>query len=336
MTVTDRILLTHGSGGKTAHRLIEEVFLAAFDNPMLAAMEDSATAEFSGRLAFTTDGFVVHPIFFPGGDIGKLAVCGTVNDLAMAGAEPLYLSLGLIIEEGLPVADLRRVVESVAATAREAGVSIVTGDTKVVHRGKADALFITTAGVGRVRDGVTISSAAAKPGDRILINGTIGDHGIAVVSQREGLTFGGDVKTDCAPLGGLVADMLAVCPDIRCLRDPTRGGVATTLNEIADRSAVGIRLEEGALPVTPVVAGACEMLGFDPLYVANEGKVLAVVPGDAADAVLTAMRAHRYGADAAIIGEVTATDPGRVTLRTQLGTTRIVEILTGDLLPRIC
>ncbi len=332
----DRILLTHGSGGKTAHRLIEEVFLAAFDNPMLAAMEDSATAEFSGRLAFTTDGFVVHPLFFPGGDIGKLAVCGTVNDLAMSGADPLYLSLGLIIEEGLPVADLRRVVDSIAATAKEARASIVTGDTKVVHRGKADGLFITTAGVGRVRDGVTISSSAARPGDKILLNGTVGDHGIAVVSQREGLSFGGDVRTDCAPLGALVATMLEICPSIRCLRDPTRGGVATTLNEIAGRSAVGIRLEEDAIPLRPVVASACEMLGFDPLYVANEGKVLAVVPAEAADAVLGAMRAQPYGEDAAIIGEVTADDPGRVILTTRLGTTRIVEMLTGDLLPRIC
>ena len=334
--MTERILLTHGSGGKTAHRLIEEVFLAAFDNPMLAAMEDSATAEFSGRLAFTTDGFVVHPLFFPGGDIGKLAVCGTVNDLAMSGAVPLYLSLGLIIEEGLPVADLRRIVDSIAATAREAEVSIVTGDTKVVHRGKADGLFVTTAGVGRVRDGVSISSASAAPGDKILLNGTIGDHGVAVVSQREGLTFGGDVRTDCAPLGGLVAAMLEAAPGIRCLRDPTRGGVATTLNEIADRSAVGIRLVEDALPIRPAVAGACEMLGFDPLYVANEGKVVAVVPADRADAVLAAMRSHPYGREAAVIGEVTGDDPGRVTLRTRLGTTRIVEMLTGDLLPRIC
>ena len=334
--MTERILLTHGSGGKTAHRLIEEVFLAAFDNPMLAAMEDSATAEFSGRLAFTTDGFVVHPLFFPGGDIGKLAVCGTVNDLSMSGAEPLYLSLGLIIEEGLPLADLRRVVDSIAATSKEAGVSIVTGDTKVVHRGKADGLFITTAGVGRVRDGTDISSSSARPGDKILINGSIGDHGIAVVSQREGLSFGGDVRTDCAPLGDLVATMLEVCPSIRCLRDPTRGGVATTLNEIAQRSAAGIRLEEHAIPLKPVVAGACEMLGFDPLYVANEGKVIAVVPADAADDVLDAMRGQTYGEDAAIIGEVTEADPGRVTLRTRLGTTRIVEMLTGDLLPRIC
>jgi len=334
--MTERILLTHGSGGRTAHRLIEEVFVAAFDNPMLAAMEDSATADFSGRMAFTTDGFVVHPLFFPGGDIGKLAVCGTVNDLAMAGAEPLYLSLGMIIEEGLPVDDLRRIVDSIAASAREAGVSIVTGDTKVVHHGKADGLFITTAGVGRVRDGVEISSAAAQPGDKILLNGSIGDHGVAVVSQREGLTFGGDVRTDCAPLGGLVAAMLDVAPDIRCLRDPTRGGVATTLNEVADRSGVGIRLNEDAILITPVVAGACELLGFDPLYVANEGKVLAVVPPDAADAVLAAMRTQVYGRDATIIGEVVADDPGRVVLQTRLGTTRIVEMLTGDLLPRIC
>ncbi len=332
----DKILLAHGSGGKLAHELVEKSFVEAFANPFLAKLDDSAVMDFSGRLAFTTDSYVVSPIFFPGGDIGKLAVYGTVNDLAMSGAKPLYLSLSFIIEEGLPQDELNEIVDSVQKAAREAGVEIVTGDTKVVHRGSADKLFINTAGVGIIPEGVDISGNKARPGDRVILSGTIGDHGIAVLSQREGLSFSTQLESDCAPLGGLVAEMLEACPNIHCLRDPTRGGLATTLNELAKQSKVSIRIEEEKIPVQEEVLAACEMLGFDSLYVANEGKLVAIVPAKDADKVLKAMRENNYGRGAAIIGEVKAEHPGRVVMKTCLGASRIVDMLVGDLLPRIC
>ena len=332
----DKILLAHGSGGKLAHELVEKSFVKAFSNPFLAKLDDSAVIDISGRLAFTTDSYVVSPIFFPGGDIGKLAVFGTVNDLAMSGAHPLYLSLSFIIEEGLPLDELNQIVNSVQKAAQEAGVEIVTGDTKVVNRGSADRLFINTAGVGIIPDGVDISGSNARPGDKVLLSGTIGDHGIAVLSQREGLRFSTKLESDCAPLNSLVAEMLNASPNIHCLRDPTRGGLATSLNELAKQSKVSIRIEEEEIPVREEVLAACEMLGFDPLYVANEGKLVAIVPPEDADKVLGAMRGSHYGKSAAIIGEVRAEHPGRVAMKTCLGASRIVDMLVGDLLPRIC
>jgi hydrogenase expression/formation protein HypE len=332
----DKILLAHGSGGKLAHDLVEKSFVRALANPLLDKLDDSAVFDVSGKLAFTTDSYVVSPIFFPGGDIGKLAVCGTVNDLATSGAKPLYLSLSFIIEEGLSLSELGKIVESVQKAVTEAGVKIVTGDTKVVTRGSADKLFINTAGVGVIPEGVNVSGSNAKPGDKVLLNGTIGDHGIAVVSKREGLSFATKLKSDCAPLGGLVADMLKASPNIHALRDPTRGGLATSLNELAMQSKVSIRIEEKEIPVREEVLAACEMLGFDPLYVANEGKMIAIVPPGDADKVLAAMRKNKYGKDAAIIGEVMAENPGRVVMKTVLGSSRIVDMLVGDLLPRIC
>ena len=335
-TLEDKILLAHGSGGKLAHDLVEKSFVKAFANPLLAKMDDSAVFELGGRLAFTTDSYVVSPIFFPGGDIGKLAVCGTVNDLAMSGAKPLYLSLSFIIEEGLSRNDLGKIIDSARKAAQEGGVEIVTGDTKVVNKGTADKLFINTAGIGLVPEGVDISGGNAKPGDKVILSGTIGDHGIAVISKREGLSFSTRLKSDCAPLASLVADMLEVSPDIHCLRDPTRGGLATTLNELAKQSQVSIRIEEEKLPIREEVMAACEMLGFDPLYIANEGKLVAIVSAGDADKVLQAMLGNRYGKDAAIIGEVAAEHPGRVAMKTSLGSSRIVDMLVGDLLPRIC
>jgi len=334
--VADKILLAHGSGGKLAHDLVEKSFVKVLANPLLDKMDDSAVFELSGRLAFTTDSYVVSPIFFPGGDIGKLAVCGTVNDLATSGAKPLYLSLAFIIEEGLALEDLEKIVNSVQAVCGEAGVEIVTGDTKVVTRGSADKLFINTAGVGVIPEGVNISGSNARPGDKVILSGAIGDHGIAVVSKREGLSFATKLKSDCAPLGGLVAEMLKASPDIHALRDPTRGGLATSLNELAQQSKVSIRIEEKEIPVREEVLAACEMLGFDPLYVANEGKMIAIVPPGDADKVLKAMRRNKYGKKAAIIGEVGAENPGRVTMKTVLGSSRIVDMMVGDLLPRIC
>ena len=332
----DKILLAHGSGGKLAHDLVEKTFISAFANPLLNRLDDSAVVDFSGRLAFTTDSYVVKPIFFPGGDIGKLAVCGTVNDLAMSGAKPLYLSLAFIIEEGLPRDELNKIVSSVRKAAQEAEVEIVTGDTKVVNRGSADKLFINTAGVGIIAEGIDISGDRARPGDKVILSGTIGDHGIAVLSQREGLSFSTQLESDCAPLGRLVAEMLAVSADIHCLRDPTRGGLATTLNELARQSKVSMRIEEEKIPVRQEVLAACEMLGFDPLYVANEGKLVAIVPAKDADKVLKAMQENRYGTGAAIIGEVQAAHPGRVVMKTCMGTSRIIDMLVGDPLPRIC
>jgi len=332
----DRILLAHGSGGKMGHDLVERSFLRAFNNPCLAKLDDSAVFHLSGRLAFTTDSYVVSPIFFPGGDIGKLAVCGTVNDLAMCGAKPLYLSLAFIIEEGLLQSELDQIVDSVQHAAEEAQVEIITGDTKVVPRGSADRLFINTAGIGMVPQGVDISGSNAKPGDKVLLSGPIGDHGIAVLSQREGLSFSTRLVSDCAPLNRLVAEMLNASPNIHCLRDPTRGGLATTLNELARQSKVGIRIDEEKIPVREEVLAACEMLGLDPLYVANEGRLIAIVADEDADRVLEAMRRVRYGEDAVTIGEIGAGHPGRVAMKTRLGASRIVDMLVGDLLPRIC
>jgi hydrogenase expression/formation protein HypE len=338
--------LAHGSGGKLSQDLVERFFVRHFDNPTLLQLEDSAVIEVpeagariaNPRLAFSTDSYVVSPLFFPGGDIGKLAVCGTVNDLSMSGAKPLWLSAGFIIEEGLPLAELERIVVSMAATAKLAGVQIVTGDTKVVDRGSADRLFINTAGVGLVPPGVEIAGDRARPGDAVLVSGTIGDHGMTIMTQREGLQFGSPLESDCASLNGLVAAMLAELPSdsIRCLRDPTRGGLATTLNELARRSDVGIEIEETAVPVREAVRGACELLGLDPLYVANEGKLVAIVAQDEAQALLERMRAHEYGREAALIGQVVDAHPGRVVLRTALGTRRVVDMLTGEQLPRIC
>jgi len=332
----DSILLAHGSGGKLSHELVEKRILPFLANPALNKLDDSAVFEASGRLAFTTDSYVVNPIFFPGGDIGGLAVCGTVNDLAMNGARPLYLSLSAIIEEGFLLSELEQIMQSISKAAEEAEVSIITGDTKVVNRGQADKLFITTSGVGTIPPGVDISGANAKAGDKVLLSGTIGDHGIAVMSQREGLRFSMALESDCAPLNQLVSQMLEVSSKIHCLRDPTRGGLATTLNELARQSKVGIVVEEVEIPVKAEVKAVCELLGLDPIYVANEGKLVAVVdPGDA-DKVLAQMKQHNYGRDAVIIGEVTGEHPGRVIMRTKLGPSRIVDMLSGELLPRIC
>ncbi len=332
----DRVLLAHGSGGKLSHDLISDNLLPAFGNVYLDKLDDSAVFDLSGRLAMTTDSYVVNPIFFPGGDIGRLAVCGTVNDLAMCGAAPKYLSISLIIEEGLRMADLRLVVESIRDAASEAGVMIVTGDTKVVDNGSADMLFINSTGVGVVPDGLSISGSSAKPGDAVILSGPIGDHGIAVMSKREGLEFGTPVESDCAPLNGLVADMLSTGAEIHCMRDPTRGGLASTLNEFAGSSGVGIRIEETAIPVREAVRGACELLGFDPLYVANEGKLVAVVAPESSSKLVDIMRWHKYGTDAAVIGEVVSDHPGRVVMKTAMGALRIVDMLVGEQLPRIC
>jgi hydrogenase expression/formation protein HypE len=334
--MSDRILLVHGSGGKLAHDIIRNSFVSALENPVLSQLDDSAVIEPAGRIAFTTDSYVVQPIFFPGGDIGKLAVCGTVNDLAMAGATPLYLSLAFIIEEGLPLNDLEKVVDSIKEATAEAGVTVITGDTKVVNRGTADKLFINTAGIGTVPAGLNVSGHNARPGDILILSGTVGDHGIAVLSQREGVKFTTKLKSDCAPLNGLVAEMLTVSDNIHCLRDPTRGGLATTLNEIAGQSGVSIRIYEDKIPVREEVASACEMLGLDPLYIANEGKLVAAVAHEDAEKILKQMKKHRYGRDAAIIGEVKEEKPERVVMKTGLGTTRIIDMLVGEPLPRIC
>lgn len=334
--MADRILLAHGSGGKLAHDLVQEMFVDVLGNPILAKLDDAAVFTASGRLAFTTDSYVVTPIFFPGGDIGKLAVCGTVNDLAMSGARPLYLSLSFIIEEGFSQKDLEEIVNSVKGATDEARVTIVTGDTKVVDQGSVDKLYINTAGVGTVAPGLNISGSNAQPGDKVLLSGPIGDHGIAVISKREGFSFSTKLESDCAPLNDMVADMLAASSNIHCLRDPTRGGLATTLNELAKQSEIKIIIEEERLPVRDEVLAACEMLGFDPLYVANEGKLVAVVAAPDAERVLNTMRKTRYGKEAVILGEVVEGDSGRVVMKTHLGATRIVDMLVGDLLPRIC
>ena len=333
----DQVLLGHGSGGKLSADLIRDVFLAAFHNPILARMDDQAIVSINGlRLAFTTDTFVVKPLFFPGGDIGSLAVHGTVNDLAMGGAQPLFLSAAFIIEEGLPMDTLRQAVASLRQAALQAGVQVVTGDTKVVEKGSGDGLFINTSGIGVVADGVHLSADRARPGDRVLLSGSIGDHGIAILAKREGLEFDSPLESDSAALHTLVAAMLAASPDIRCLRDPTRGGLSSTLNEFAAQAQVGIEIDERAIPMREEVKGACEMLGLDPLYVANEGKLVAIVAPDAADRVLAAMQRHPLGAQARMIGSVTASHPRLVTMRTIVGPARIVDMLAGDQLPRIC
>ena len=341
----DTVLLGHGSGGQMMKRLVDEVFLDAFGSPELLDGNDAGVAELAsmgtgtGRIAMSTDSFVVTPQFFPGGNIGRLAVCGTVNDVATSGATVRYLSCGFILEEGYPMDDLRRICATMRETADEAGVRIITGDTKVVERGKCDGVYINTAGVGEVPAGVNLSGANCQPGDVVLVSGTLGDHGIAIMSQREGLAFSTPIESDAAPLNGLIAAVMAAAPHVRCFRDPTRGGLASTLNEFASASGVEIEVEENAVPVKDAVRGACEMLGYDVLQVANEGKMVAVVPADEADAALAAMRGSRYGADAAVIGSVHELAEGAspvVRVRTGWGSTRILDMLVGEQLPRIC
>jgi hydrogenase expression/formation protein HypE len=329
--------MTHGGGGRAMAQLIDELFVRAFDNEWLRQANDQAAFRTGGgRMVIATDSHVVSPLFFPGGDIGCLSVHGTINDVAMAGAVPLYLAAGFILEEGFPLADLKRIVESMAAASREAGVPVVTGDTKVVEQGKGDGVFITTTGVGVVPEGVEISGDRARPGDRIIVSGTMGDHGVAIMSLRENLTFETTIRSDTAALHGLVAAMIAAVPGIRCLRDPTRGGLATTLNELARQSRCGMVLAEKRIPVQGQVNAACEFLGLDPLYVANEGKLVAICAAGDADRLLAAMRAHPLGRDAAIIGEVIDDPHHFVQMDTIFGGRRVVDWLTGEQLPRIC
>jgi hydrogenase expression/formation protein HypE len=336
-TPTDHVTLDHGSGGKIAHQFAVEMLLPLVRHPALAQLNDGAILEIGGlRLAFSTDSYTVDPLFFPGGDIGELAVNGTVNDLAMCGAEPLYLSLALIIEEGFPMADLQRVLQSTRQAAERAGVAVVTGDTKVVPRGAADRLFINTAGIGVIAPQTRVASDRARPGDRILLSGSLADHGITVLSQREGMHFESQAASDTAALHRMVAGMLAAAPDLHVLRDPTRGGLGTALNEIAAASRVGVLIRQACLPVKPAVRGLCDLLGFDPLYLANEGKLVAFVAAAQAAAVLEAMRRDPAGAEACIIGEVTDGPPGRVVMETLIGGRRIVDMLAGEQLPRIC
>ncbi len=338
----DTITLAHGSGGKAMRDLIDDLFVAGFDNPELSRLEDQASFDLDtltargNRLAMTTDSYVVDPLFFPGGDIGKLAVSGTVNDLAVGGARPLYLTCGMVIEEGMAVAELRRIVASMKVTADRAGVTIVTGDTKVVQRGAADKLFINTAGIGVIPAGIRLDAGSAQPGDCVLINGQVGNHGAAIVDARGEMALDNSIQSDCRPLASLIEVMLDACPGIRCMRDATRGGLATVLNEFATASGVGIRIDEAAVPLREDVRGVCEILGLDPLYLANEGKVVAIVPAAAADRVLAAMRAHPDGTDSALVAEVTEEPPGRVTLATRFGGDRVVDMLVGEQLPRIC
>jgi hydrogenase expression/formation protein HypE len=335
--VDGRVDLTHGGGGRAMAQLVEELFVTAFANPLLAQKNDQAVfTPPPGRLAMTTDGYVISPLFFPGGNIGSLAVHGTVNDLAMAGAIPLHLSAGFILEEGLPLADLSRIVNSMAEAASQAGVAIVTGDTKVVERGKGDGIFITTTGIGVVPDGVSPSGERAKPGDAVLVSGTLGDHGVAVMSKRENMSFGTEVLSDSAALNGLVAAMVAAVPDIHVLRDPTRGGLASTLNEIAWQSKVGVSLIEKDIPVREEVSAACELLGLDPLYVANEGKLIAICASEDVGKLLAAMRAHPLGQNSACIGQIIEDAHYFVRMETSFGGTRIVDWLAGEQLPRIC
>ena len=331
------VLLGHGSGGGLSHELIEGVFVRYFANPLLLPLEDATVFGFpQGRIAFTTDSYVVKPLFFPGGDIGRLAVCGTVNDLSMRGAQPLYLSAGFIIEEGFPVSDLERIVASMATAAKEAGVSIVCGDTKVVERRAADGLYINTAGVGVVAEGINVSVRNAKPGDAVIVSGTMGDHGVCVLSRRKSLHFRSPLQSDVAPLNGLARAVLEASGEVHAMRDPTRGGLATTLKEIATGSSVGIEVEEEQIPVSDAVRGACEMLGLDHLYLANEGKLVAVVAASDASSVLEAMRQDPHGRDASLIGRITADHPAMVTIRNPFGARRILEMLASDQFPRIC
>lgn len=338
----EKVLLGHGSGGSMMKRLIDEVFFTHYGDEILHRGDDAGVAPlphpYTGKLAMSTDGYVVTPHFFPGGDIGRVAVCGTVNDVATSGAEVLYLSCAFILEEGFPTEHLTRIVTSMAQAADEAGVNIITGDTKVVDKGHGDGIFITTSGVGIVPEGIELSGANCKPGDKILISGTIGDHGICIMSQRENLSFYADIPTDAAPLNHMMREALKAAPHIRCMRDPTRGGVASTLNEFAQMSACDIEIEEMAVPLRDDVRGACEMLGYDPFQVANEGKIVVVVPAEEADAALAALQASPYGKNAALIGQVVeqSGDKGRVWLRTPLGATRVLDMLIGEQLPRIC
>lgn len=338
----ETVLLGHGSGGTMMKRIIDEVFFEAYAGDELLKGDDAASLPSPApgeRIAYSTDSFVVTPHFFPGGDIGKLAVCGTVNDVATSGARPRYLSCGFILEEGFPVADLKKICSSMAEMAREAGVRIVTGDTKVVNRGHGDGVFINTSGIGFIPEGVELSGTLCRPGDKILVTGTLGDHGITIMACREELSFNADVKTDAAPLNHLIADVLDSAPDTRCFRDPTRGGLASTLNELASQSNVDFVVEEDAIPVKDAVRGACEMLGYDVYQVANEGKMVCVVAADQAQAALEAMKRSPYGADAEIIGEVVEKPEDRaprVSLRTGFGALRIMDMLVGEQLPRIC
>lgn len=342
-STTDHVLLGHGSGGLLTAELIGRLFLPALGGDILAALEDQATVALPGcngeptpRIAITTDAFVVRPPFFPGGDIGCLAVHGTVNDLAVGGARPLFLAAAFILEEGLPLADLNRIATSMRHACDEAGVALVAGDTKVVDRGKGDQIFITTTGIGLVPEGRTLSIHSARPGDKIVLSGTIGDHGIAILSVREGLEFETVLESDTAPLNGLAEVILTACPRTRTMRDPTRGGLSSALNELASASGVGVELDEVSIPLRPEVRGACELLGLDPLYVANEGKLIAVVPPEDAERVLLAMRSHPLGQNAALIGEVVADHPRLVILRSRVGGERVVTLLSGEQLPRIC
>lgn len=336
------ITLAHGSGGKAMHDLVDDVFVGYFSNPALDPLEDQARfaltdlAKQGDRLAFTTDSYVVDPLFFPGGDIGELAVTGTVNDLAVSGARPLYLSCAMILEEGFPIEDLRRITASMQATASAVGVHIVTGDTKVVHRGAVDKLFINTSGVGVIPDGVNIAAKQAQPGDKILVNGYIGDHGVAILAARDELALDVAIESDCQVLYNLISALLKACPDVHCLRDATRGGIATVLNEFAQTANVCIHLNEPSIPVRGVVRGVSEILGLDPLYFANEGKLVAIVPANQADAALQAMRSNPAGEHAAIIGEVTDSPQGMVIMHTDFGGERMVDMLVGEQLPRIC
>lgn len=331
------VTLAHGAGGKATHVLIEALFLEELRNPLLAPLADAAVFEVNGaRLAFTTDTFVVKPVFFPGGDIGSLAVHGTVNDLAVVGARPLHLSAGFIVEEGFPTGDLRRIAASMAAAAREAGVTVVTGDTKVVERGKGDGVYVNTAGIGVLERDVTLKPDAVRPGDRLLVSGSLGDHGMAVMIARGGLELEVELESDTAPLAGLVAALLDAVDGVRWLRDPTRGGLATVVNELASSAGVSVVLDEASLPLRAEVVGACEILGIDPIYVANEGRLVAVVSPEAAEAALAALRNHPLGRDAALVGEVRAEPEGLVLMNTALGGSRVVDMLVGDPLPRIC
>lgn len=337
-----QVLLGHGSGGTMMKRIIDEVFFAAYAGEELMRGDDAAAVpgpKEGERLAFSTDSFVVTPHFFPGGNIGKLAICGTVNDVATSGAVPKYLSCGFVLEEGYPIEDLKKICQTMAETAKEAGVHLVTGDTKVVNRGHGDGVFINTSGVGFIPEGVDLSGAHCKPGDKILVTGTLGDHGITIMSCRESLSFAAPVESDAAPLNHLIAEVLAAAPDTRCFRDPTRGGLASTLNELAEQSQVDMLVKEADVPVKDAVLGACDMLGYDVMQVANEGKMVCVVPADQAEAALAAMHANKYGVDAVIVGEVAEMIPERgpkVYLETPLGSKRILDMLVGEQLPRIC
>jgi len=337
ITEYKNVLLAHGGGGKLTHQLIQKMFLPRFNNPLLEPLHDGAIIDVkAGRLAFSTDSYVVNPIFFPGGNIGDLAINGTVNDLAMCGARPLYLSVGFIIEEGFPLEELWSVVCSMELAAKAAGVTVVTGDTKVVEHGKGDKLFINTSGIGVVGNNVNIHPSRIRVGDKIILNGTIGDHGIAILSKREGLEFESPILSDTAPLNGIVSEILDITDQIHTMRDPTRGGIASTMNEIAEQSNKGIVLYEDSIPVTEEVRGACEIFGFDPLYIANEGKFIAIVSPEEAEKVLAVMQTHPLGINAAIIGEVVPGHPGSVVLKTRIGSSRIVDMISGEQLPRIC